>query len=444
MKRLLVVALGLVAACSSSSGPSNPPPDSGTPDAGSLGALEITISAPDGGAPAVLVTGPGGFQQTVSATTTLGGLTPGSYALTAPVLRVPGTVVATEAEAPVPAAIDVAANQTAQASVTYTLRIGSGALWMGDTALSLFESYSDADLVAAGDRPFHGYVNAGTSSITGLAFDATGNLWVSESNQIVEIARADLGKPDAPTPVVTFTISTAPYPAGIAFDASGNLWVANYQLAQNGGAIVRLGRAQLGATGSQTVTPEASLTNIDDPSQLAFSADGSLLATGHASSRVMRFSPAQLAVTGTANTTPALTIQNASTCNTPCPFTPYWIAVDASGNAWIGDPAGFVNYLYGYSAALLSATGVQQVDPDLGFSSASISSPGGLAFDEAGDLWVSSTATNDVQRYLASEIAGTGFPTLTPAATIHSSASSTMSVGPLAFNPPAAALPIRR
>lgn len=82
------------------------------------GSLTVTVgSVPAGSAAAVVVSGPSGFSQTVTATTTLTGLTPGMYTLAAPILDASKTSL----ERPVYSAnpVTVSAGATASTSVSW-------------------------------------------------------------------------------------------------------------------------------------------------------------------------------------------------------------------------------------------------------------------------------------------------------------------------------------
>src|SRR3977135_1119347 len=109
------VALVTCIACGGSSKPTSPPPPSGS--------LAVTISGlPAGTNASVTVTGPGNFNQVVTATQTLTDLTPGNYTVTANnVTQTPygygGTVTGS------PATINTSAN--ANATVNYAAITGA-------------------------------------------------------------------------------------------------------------------------------------------------------------------------------------------------------------------------------------------------------------------------------------------------------------------------------
>ncbi len=88
-----------------------------------LGSLVLTVSGLPGGVNgAILVTGPGGFSQTVTATTTLTGLTPGSYSITGSAVSSGGQ---NWAPAPSSQSAAITAGTIANAAVSYSVSTGS-------------------------------------------------------------------------------------------------------------------------------------------------------------------------------------------------------------------------------------------------------------------------------------------------------------------------------
>ena len=97
-------------------------------------------------------------------------------------------------------------------------------------------------------------------------------------------------------PPLVNTLST---PSGLAFDASGNLWVAYFAA----GIIAKLTPAEIALAGDKTggaaITPSVQLkisagANLEE---IAFDESGGLWFT-YATSQVARFAPAQLAASG--------------------------------------------------------------------------------------------------------------------------------------------------
>jgi photosystem II stability/assembly factor-like uncharacterized protein len=126
---LMFAVASLVVCGGGGSGVTPPPPPPAT------GSLTVTLSNPPSGA-TVTVIGPNGYKQTISQTTTLNGLTPGTYSLAAPILSptAGSLTVPTYGTNPV----SIAANATASSSVIY----GTLALtWNSIGPRNIYSSY---------------------------------------------------------------------------------------------------------------------------------------------------------------------------------------------------------------------------------------------------------------------------------------------------------------
>jgi hypothetical protein len=87
---------------------------------------------------------------------------------------------------------------------------------------------------------------------------------------VVEFTASQLGASGSPTPAVTLsTTGTGNFafePTGLAFDASGNLWVAS----GNGALVVQFAASQLVVSGAPTPTVTLSGSSLVGPIWLAF------------------------------------------------------------------------------------------------------------------------------------------------------------------------------
>jgi len=152
------------------------------------------------------------------------------------------------------------------------------------------------------------------SSPAGMAFDAAGGLWVANANSgvstIVHFAPADLATTGNPTPDIVIssdgTSLSAPY--GIAFDASGNLWVADH----GNGNVMRYDASQIAATGNPT--PALTIGTIPTyygggltPTGIAFDHNGDLWVAVPSADTLARFSSPD-ALTGTVSPAPDLEV----------------------------------------------------------------------------------------------------------------------------------------
>ena len=196
-------------------------------------------------------------------------------------------------------------------------------------------------------------VSTFASSITsprGLAFDASGNLYVASyasSGSIYKIT---------PAGVLSTFASGITYPIGLAFDASGNLYVASYA---SSGYIYKYTTAGVKSTFASGITY---------PEGLAFDTSGNLYVASYASSgHIYKYTSAG------AQSTFASSISD-----------PEGLAFDASGNLYVASYSSS-GHIYKYTSAGTQST----------FAS-SVSYPTGLAFDATGNLYVA----NSVQGYI--------------------------------------------
>jgi sugar lactone lactonase YvrE len=418
---LAALALG---GCSSSSGPTAP----------TTGSLTVTITAPAGVTPSVAVTGPGGYHRTLSATDTLSGLAVGSYTVTAATVRGANPIVATVYTATVTGgAATVVAGATAAASVSYAARPGSGALWVANLGGNTVGGYSAAQLAASTAAAPATALGSGASRI---AFDAGGNLWVTDvGDRVVEFAASQLATSGRPTPAVTLSADghgSLFFAEGLAFDASGNLWVVNPS-----NTVVEFAANQLAASGSPTPAVTLSDTggSLNTPVNLAFDVSGNLWIANHENSTLVEFAKSQLGASG--SPTPAVTLSDDGSGSLSGPI---GLAFDASGNLWVASNRD--STVVEFSASQLTASGGPTPAITLSATGGSLDSPEGLAFDASGNLWVTNTSTTGhgtVVEFAANQLATSG--AATPNVTVSGSAIKEP-VG-LAFDPAAANLPLK-
>jgi len=351
----------------------------------------------------------------------------------------------------------------------------SGNLWVADSAGSRvlefnppFSNGESASVVIGESSftstPFSGGPPNGTVLFTpeGIAFDSSGNLWVSDSgdNRIVEFkapfssgenASFVLGAPDLRTeesPGESGTSTTLDAPAGIGFDTSGNLWVADesfYRVLEFT-APFSIGEAASVVLGQNNFTaktfpnepncPPACNTptkaTLNDPSAVAFDHSGNLWVADRSDSRVVEYTPpfsngesASIILGGGCA---IFGVELAANCFDVTDG----ITFDHSGTLWVSDTSngrvlgypspitpgenatvvlGQQDFVTGPSAGILNAT------------QSNLSTPEGLTVDASGNLWVADDGSlNRVLEFSASVI-GTS---TTASSTIASSTTTSM------------------
>jgi len=357
----------------------------------------------------------------------------------------------------------------------------SGNLWVADSSNSRVLEFKapfsngESAAIVIGESSFtiSGFIGGppnGTVifSPQGLAFDSSGNLWVSDSgdNRIVEFkapfsngqnASLVLGAPDLKTeenPGLQGTQTTLNAPAGITFDSSGNLWTAdesNYRVLEfkapfssGEAASVVLGQDNFTARTfpNEPNCPPACNTptkaTLNDPSDVAFDSAGNLWVADRSDSRVVEFSPpfsngqsASVVLGGECAIFGVVLAAN-------CFDVTDGIAIDHSGTLWVSDSSN--GRILGFPAPISNGENATVVlgEPDFvtGLSSgilnatqSNLANPEGIALDSSGNLWVADDGLNRVLEFSASIVSSTTTvsPT-TPSSTTTSSGSTVVSI----------------
>jgi sugar lactone lactonase YvrE len=174
----------------------------------------------------------------------------------------------------------------------------------------------------------------------GAAFDGEGSLWVTcyTASEVVKYTASQLAGMGDPTPAVILSAAGSSLygPVGIAFDASGNLWVSN----RFGNTISKYTPDQLAASGAPVPRVTIASTALNGANQIAFAADGSLWLANTAGHDLLRFAPAQLE-TGGAAVSPMTTIASSpstaviAAAGIGAAWSPAGLAFDGSGDLWV-------------------------------------------------------------------------------------------------------------
>jgi sugar lactone lactonase YvrE len=213
-------------------------------------------------------------------------------------------------------AVTISQNGTSLVSPGSVAFDSSGDLWALNESGNTLVEYTPSQLAASGDPMPAVTISAnGTSLDTpyGFAFDASGDLWVTnrDGNTLVEYTPTQLAASGDPAPAVTVSASgpSLGNPSGVAFDASGDLWVTN----SGNNTLVEYTPNQLAASGdpSPAVTISANGSSLNGPFSLAFDASGDLWVPNFNSNSLVEYTPNQLASSG--DPTPGNTISGGNT-----------------------------------------------------------------------------------------------------------------------------------
>lgn len=345
------------------------------------GSLKVSVSGlPSVVGGAVTVT-KGSYSHTVTSTTTLSGLVPGTYSVVAQTVTLRRNVFDGTAAS---ATVTVSGGGTASDSVAYAARPGDLWVTLGNNGGP--EEFGGSSL--ASGNPTAGATITGLTSPYGMAFDASGNLWVSSVGTtygvVTEYSASSLAS-GTPTAVTSFT-TVGSTTAGIAFDSSGNLWVTNY-------GLDLVTEYEASTLGSSTPTRGTSIILAEGAtfygsSGLAFDAAGDLWVmefTTGGSDRIAGFSASSL---GSGSSVASVVI--------PLGFggQDLGLAFNAGGDLWVTSSGSVVEYMAASSLV-----------PKMGITVPTGGDPVGLAFDADGNLWVADNAGGTVVDYTAASLA---------------------------------------
>jgi mucin-19 len=267
--------------------------------------------------------------------------------------------------------------------------------------------------------------NASFSYPFGIAVDSTGNVYVGDANnhRIRKISPAGLVTTLAGSGVAGFTDSLQTnfrfsLPIGLAFDSAGNLYVGEI----GNHTIRRITPAGLVSTFAGTGAAgfaDGIGTNIifNNPYGVAFDSAGIMYVADSGNNRIRKITPGGVVSTFAGSGT--YTFADGDGTNASFRF-PTGIALDSVGNVYVADaynnrirkitPAGVVSTLAGSGTGAGTGTGAFA---DGAGTNASFNTPGGIAVDSTGNVFVADQANHRIRRItplgVVSTFAGSAF-----------------------------------
>lgn len=282
----------------------------------------------------------------------------------------------------------------------------AGNLYVADEANNLIRKISAGAVVTtlAGTAGVSGSANGMDTLATfnkpfGVAVDATGNVYVADAgnNVIRSITPAGVVSTFSGTGVAgaSNTADSVSFnsPLSVAVDATGNVYVADYgndliRKITPAGVVSTL--AGSGAAGADNATGTAATFNL--PESIAVDATGNLYVADNGNNLIRKITPDGIVTTLAGSGTRG----SANGTGTAASFnSPFGVAVDASGSVYVADsgnnlirkitPAGVVSTLAGSGAkGTINSNG----------TSASFSTPSGVAVDTQGNVYVADENNN--------------------------------------------------
>jgi sugar lactone lactonase YvrE len=423
LRRSVIIARALIptiVALSSACGGSDT-----TTGPGATGSLLITVTSTGGPIGRITVSGPAGFSRSITSTTTLTGLSPGSYAVSADSAEVPDLIVGAEIFSGVVsnAAPAVTKSSTAQSTVAYGFSHRRGSLWIANLGAEQVENVAVDQLRASGQA----LPSTELFSVVpnGVAFDAVGNMWVAAiyEDTLRKFTVASRTSSGIAAPDFKLWSPSLSVPEQIAFDGDGTLWVSDYV---NGLVGFSAAQQQAGISGvTAAYHVQDTLTTNPGIRSIAFDANGNAWVAYTSTPQLVEFTKAQLTVS--TPQAPAIRIMPDNLAN------PVAMAFDASGNLWVADYDDFG--VVRYTPEQLAAGGVPGASVKV-FTDY----PSGLAFDNSGSLWVTNRGANVINQFSAVQLTITDRPTPIVAITVNNGALFS-DFGMIAFDPWMAAPP---
>jgi streptogramin lyase len=279
--------------------------------------------------------------------------------------------------------VSITQGATSKVSVAYNAGF-TGQLWKVDNRTNFF-GYNDTLLSAASGAITPSATLGAGANYRDMAFDKSGNVWITDQNNTIQ----EYSPSFELIQTITSNANSLVNPVGIAFDALGNLWVSNF----DSHLIVKYNKASFaGKTGTNAIEADAVINTMSTANyyQIAFDKVGNLWAIDYqekVQSKLYKFKAANL------NSNPVPVVQ--TTLQTP---KVYGISFDDAGNVWVAGDTGVYKYNPGDPTQINNPILLLTLNRTGNFNKATAT-----AFDKAGNLWVCDA--NGIYQFSAAQIA---------------------------------------
>ena len=249
----------------------------------------------------------------------------------------------------------------------------AGSVWVTNSFTNSVSKFSNSGTVLSG---VSGYTSGGIQAPSAVGIDAFGNAWIGDSlfppqENLVKLSSSGAALSGANG----YTGGGLNYPLGIGFDGSGNAWIANY-----GGASV----TKLSSSGTILSGPSGYTGGgLGEPDGLAIDSAGNVWVTTRDQTVSLPGGVTKFSNSGSI----LLTADGFNGAGGS--VQPQGIAIDGAGNAWITNQFPYSGIIeLSNSGGLLSTAngyaGILTPDSHNGI----LVFPEGIAVDGSGDVWV--------------------------------------------------------
>jgi streptogramin lyase len=362
---------------------------------GGSGTLAISVYGLPNSAEPIIAVDGPGYSDSVTGSVSLQ-LEGGLYTVTPSlVAAAAGDDVVRMVYAAAPQSACVADDRTSEIDVDYAAVGTSDKLWVSLGADGL-AAFDGASLGASGDVSLD--LSPAIGEVGGIAFDPEGGLWaVVGGDTLVYYGAEELASSGTPSPDIAIASHALNDGAtSIVLDDEGNLWVSALSV----GEVLKFDAADLTESGGPS--PSVELSGVSEPGALTFDQDGNLWIAETGADRVLGYDASTIAAS-TAQADRAITARSDSATTH---LSPDGMAFDDAGNLWVHYDGGVIVRL---TADDRSASGEVTVTPSIQFELETAEPAPSLAFDEAGGLWLA-YANGELARLSASQLVSTPDP----------------------------------
>ncbi len=392
--------------------------------------LMVTLTAPTGVTPRVLVLGTG-VNTLLTSSQTLN-LPVGTYQIIPQdvTIAVPTSIVgkAFSGTASQNSVTLVAATPTT-VNVGYLERAGSGRLWLAErdgVKSRLFSLTPDQLLPASSElitpTPANVIMGSAVGSPSSLALDAKGNIWIASlSNKtVMAFTPSQLEAGGNLTPIAKLTFDKQPW--ALAFDPSGNLWVGTET-----DEFFRYAPDQQKTSGQANANFNRNFA-FGLPRKMLFDSAGNLwLTTVNFADKVLMYRKSKLeqlasGAAPTPDASPDVILSDLDATS---------MTFDNAGNMWLGTSRPNDPPPHGNVIKLTSSQYATSGSPTPSVKITGFNGSSALRFDALGGLWVLASSDNHLLHFTANQLLSSSEPTPSGNLVV----GNTFSQSDLLFNP---------